>query len=661
MALPEDEIIFFREKVDLLFKNQKLGYAATLVNGLILSFIHWNAANRTMIVSWMTAQIITIVFRMAINWQYLKRGCKNPVSCYRVFLVGTFISGLVWGLAGIFLHPENSLVLQMLTIFTIGGMVAGASAVYAPSISAFYTFSIPSLTPVIVLSFLHSGNNHISMGIMIILFLIIMGFTCNRNRKIFESSLILKIEKNDLIDYLSKAKAETEQTNQKLIAENKQRKKVEEELEKHKKNLESEIEKRTIELVNSNKELKLEVMERQKAESALKDSEERYRILIENAIVGVLLIQDGKITFANSICSKMCGYDQEEIIDRSFLHFIHPDDHELAINNHRKRLMGEKVEDSYPLRIINKQGETRWFQINAVCMIYDGKQTILTFLNDITQQRQLELQVLQSEKMASIGQLAAGVAHEINNPVGFVSCNFNTLEGYQRQLSELITKYKEIASLINMHPESREKFFLELKEIEKLEDEIDIDYVLNDFPLIIKESEDGVNRVKKIVSDLKNYAHPGNENKQLTDINRNIESTLNMVWNELKYRVEVEKELNEIPAVECYPQLLNQVFMNLIVNAAQAIEDKGKIKIKTRRYNNHIEINISDTGMGIPKENLTRIFDPFFTTKDVGKGTGLGLHVCYNIVNKHHGTINVESDVGKGTTFTVNLPISVSN
>ncbi|MGD9162399.1 MAG: ATP-binding protein, partial [Desulfobacteraceae bacterium] len=628
---------------------------------LILSLIHWNAANRTLIVSWMIAQILIIVLRTALKWQYKKRNRKNPVSCYRVFLVGTFISGAIWGLAGVFLHPENSFFLQMLTIFTIGGMVAGASAVYAPSIAAFFAFSLPAMGPVTAHSFFHNGNYHLYMGIMLLLFLIIMSFTCNRNRKVFESSLILKNENTDLIAYLSKAKAETEQMNQKLIAENKQRKKVEEELEKHKKNLESDIEKRTVELVNSNKELKLEIMERQKAESAFKASEERYRILIENAIVGVLLIQDGKIIFTNSVCSKMCGYEQEEIIDKNFIHFIHPDDHELAINNHRKRLTGEKVEDSYPIRIINKQGETRWFQINAVCMIYDEKQTILTFLNDITQQRHLEVQVMQSEKMASIGQLAAGVAHEINNPVGFVSCNFNTLEGYQKQLSELVTKYKELATFIETHPESSEEVLSRIKEIEQLENKIDIDYVLNDFPLVIKESEDGVNRVKKIVSDLKNYAHPGNEKKQLTDINRNIESTLNMVWNELKYHVEVVKELNEIPAIECYPQLLNQVFMNLIVNASQAIEDKGTIRIKTNRYNNHIKISISDTGIGIPKDNLTKIFDPFFTTKDVGKGTGLGLHVCYNIVNKHHGTINVDSEAGKGTTFTINLPVSASN
>ena len=661
MTLSKNNTTFFNEKVDILFQNQKPAYAATLVLILILSIIHWNVANKSLIISWVMAQILTILLRIAITWRYKKHDCKNPMICYRIFLVGTFISGFVWGLAGIFLQPENSLVLQMLTLLAIGGMVAGASAVYAPLLSAFFAFSLPAMIPVTVHSFINNGNNNIAMGIMLLLFLIILSFICIRNRKVFESSLILKNENNDLIEYLSKAKAETEQINQKLVAENEQRKKVEAELERHKKNLEFEIEKRTEELVNRNKELKLEVMERQKAESAFKASEERYRILIENAIVGVLLIQDGKIVFANSICSKMCGYEQKEIIERPFLQFIHPDDHELVINNYKKRLMGEKVDDSYPLRIINRQGETRWFQINAVCMLYDEKQTILTFLNDITQQRHLEIQVLQSEKMASIGQLAAGVAHEINNPVGFVSCNFNTLGGYQRQVAELITKYKEAASLIYNHHEPHEKVLIKLKEINELENEIDIDYILNDFPLVIKESEDGINRVKKIVSDLKNYAHPGSDKIQLTDINRNIESTLNMVWNELKYHVEVEKELNEIPAIECYPQLLNQVFMNLIVNAAQAIENKGKIKITSNRYNNHIEISISDTGVGIPEENLTKIFDPFFTTKDVGKGTGLGLHVCYNIVTKHNGTINVESKVGKGTKFTINLPVSVSN
>ncbi len=156
---------------------------------------------------------------------------------------------------------------------------------------------------------------------------------------------------------------------------------------------------------------------------------------------------------------------------------------------------------------------------------------------------------------------------------------------------------------------------------------------------------------------LKNFAHPGEERFVLSDINKSIESTLNIVWNELKYKATVNREYGELPEVQCYPQQLKQVFMNLMVNAAQAIKTRGEITIRTRLMGAGVEISISDTGVGIPRENLCRVFDPFFTTKEVGKGTGLGLNVAYNIVEKHGGSIDVTSQVGEGTTFTVRLPV----
>jgi two-component system, NtrC family, sensor kinase len=142
------------------------------------------------------------------------------------------------------------------------------------------------------------------------------------------------------------------------------------------------------------------------------------------------------------------------------------------------------------------------------------------------------------------------------------------------------------------------------------------------------------------------------------DLNKNIDSTLNVVWNEIKYKAIVYKEYGKLPDITCYPQQLNQVFMNILVNAAHAISDKGEIRIATLTSNGNVEVKISDTGSGIPRENLPKLFDPFFTTKEVGKGTGLGLHVAYDIVKKHHGMIDVESTVGKGTTFTIRLPLS---
>ena len=270
-------------------------------------------------------------------------------------------------------------------------------------------------------------------------------------------------------------------------------------------------------------------------------------------------------------------------------------------------------------------------------------------------------QILFSEKMASVGQLAAGVAHEINNPVGFVSSNLSTLSDYQNDINKLIEHYKKF--ITNLKDAAKNlPFPIEKKidQIETLEKEIDIDFILDDVMNLVGECKDGTERIKNIVLDLKDFAHPGEDKLKFTDINNGIESTLNVVRNELKYKTVVTKDYGDLPLVECYPQQLNQVFMNIFVNAAQAIEKQGEIRITTRGIDDCIEIKISDTGSGIPKENLSKIFDPFFTTKDVGKGTGLGMNIAYNIIKKHKGTIDVESTVGEGTTFTIRIPVRLT-
>ncbi len=274
--------------------------------------------------------------------------------------------------------------------------------------------------------------------------------------------------------------------------------------------------------------------------------------------------------------------------------------------------------------------------------------------------KETQAQLMQQEKMASIGHLAAGVAHEINNPMGFVSSNLNTLEDYEKGLRSLIEQYTALVSGLKeamATEEGRAAISERLGHISKIEKEMDIDFILEDIPNLIKESLEGAERIKKIVIDLKDFAHPGEDGLQSSDINRNLDSTLNIVWNEIKYKAAVTKDYGDLPKVQCYPQQLNQVLMNLLLNAAQSIEKKGEIRIKTRARDGQVEIRISDTGVGISKENLSKIFDPFFTTKDVGKGTGLGLNIAYNIIQKHKGTIEVESEVGKGTTFTIRIPV----
>ncbi|MFZ5993759.1 MAG: ATP-binding protein [Thermodesulfobacteriota bacterium] len=285
-------------------------------------------------------------------------------------------------------------------------------------------------------------------------------------------------------------------------------------------------------------------------------------------------------------------------------------------------------------------------------------------LEEANQQlKQNQAQLVQSEKMASIGQLAAGVAHEINNPVGFINSNLTTLDEYRGDLTELIAAYLKLEELVANNPAlSNDKDLMDTLEASRnLKERIDLDFILGDFDKIIAESREGTERIKKIVQDLKDFSHVDQAELNWADLNKGMESTLNIVWNELKYKAKVIKEYGDIPEVYCYPQQVNQVFMNILVNAAHAIEDNGEIKISTAHLAGAepmVEVRISDTGKGIPPENLTKIFNPFFTTKPVGKGTGLGLSMVYSIVKKHDGEIKVESEVGKGTTFIVTLPVN---
>ena len=261
-------------------------------------------------------------------------------------------------------------------------------------------------------------------------------------------------------------------------------------------------------------------------------------------------------------------------------------------------------------------------------------------------------QLLQSEKMASLGQLAAGVAHELNNPIGFVRSNVSTLEGYLGGIFEIIAAYDEHAAAA-LSPEAAAAL-VDLKRKK------DFDFLREDIFQLLAESKDGLFRVQEIVQNLKDFSRVGEAGWGWADIHACIDSTLNIIWNELKYKCTVVKHYDPtLPQVCCIASQLNQVFMNLLVNAGHAIVDKGEITIATRHGPDGVaQIVISDTGVGIPDENLPHLFEPFFTTKPVGKGTGLGLSIAYGIIGRHHGSIDVHSVVGQGTTFTVNLPIS---
>lgn len=370
----------------------------------------------------------------------------------------------------------------------------------------------------------------------------------------------------------------------------------------------------------------------------------------------------GNFTFLNPPGEQLLGWSEADILGKSMHDLIH---HQLAngtpttpeacpiLNTMQSGQLYRAFEDVF----IQKNGYPIPVSYTATPIVSEGRIAgCLCIFQDITERKSMENQLIQSQKMESIGFLAAGIAHEINNPVGFVMSNLRTLEKYVARFKNAIEAYDALlrSSLESESTPDSENVLAQIQEIEKKNK---LAFILNDTGNLLQESLDGVERVKEIVQGLKSFSRVDEGQIQEANINECIETTLKVVWNELKYTTQVHKQLGELPLIRCYPGQLNQVFMNLLVNAAQAIPKQGDITIETSITETHVVICITDTGEGIPPESLTNIFTPFYTTKPVGKGTGLGLSISYNIIQKHQGTIEVESKLGEGTRFTIRLPI----
>lgn len=260
-----------------------------------------------------------------------------------------------------------------------------------------------------------------------------------------------------------------------------------------------------------------------------------------------------------------------------------------------------------------------------------------------------QAQIIQQEKMASIGQLSAGVAHEINNPMGFITSNLTSLGRYVAKLTDFIALQR--STLAECEPAAAAR----LREVERSSK---LDFVLGDIGTLISESLDGADRVLQIIRDLKSFARVDDGVRKVTDLNGCIDSAVTIAWNEIKYKATLEKQLGVLPEILCSPNQISQVFVNLLVNAVQAIDKEGCITVKTWQEGVWVCASVSDTGCGIPKDTLSRIFEPFFTTKEVGTGTGLGLSISYDLIRRHAGEILVDSTPGIGTTFTIRLPVT---
>lgn len=278
--------------------------------------------------------------------------------------------------------------------------------------------------------------------------------------------------------------------------------------------------------------------------------------------------------------------------------------------------------------------------------LYDNVLNLEATLNKL---KTTQSQLIQSEKMASLGQLTAGVAHEINNPISYSYSNLQCL-------SENIEELFKLDALLQSYTPDEGNAAAIIKQYGKLRQTIDADYLISDTPNLIADIKDGIERVKKIVNNLKKISYKGGDDLIACNINDCIKDCLKVLANELKYSMEVKLTLTNCDNILGQPSELNQVFINLFMNALHACEPKGLLSISSQQIDNSVVISIKDNGQGIPENNLSKIFDPFYTTKPIGEGTGLGLPVSHGIIEKHGGKINISSEVNVGTCFIITLP-----
>lgn len=398
-----------------------------------------------------------------------------------------------------------------------------------------------------------------------------------------------------------------------------------------------------------------DVTEAKKDQEALRVSEERFRRLVENANEIIYSLDaNGRFTYLSPKFEKVTGFRDEDYLGRPLEDLLHEDDAARARQWFIDGIESGEKSVGNEWRAHDKRGNLRWFVSNS-SMIPDDEgnvQEVIGVAHDITKIKTLvedleeanrnikatQAQLVQSEKMASLGKLVAGIAHEINTPIGSVGSMHDTLMKATDRLCELVRsecqedspKYPKMESLIQ---------------------------VIGEANRVIKM---GTDRVVTIVRRLRAFARLDEAELVESDIHEGLEDTLTLVHHEIKYDIVLHRNYGkDVPRIYCFMARLNQIFVNLLINAKQAIQGKGEITIATTHENDKVMIRFTDTGTGIPKESLDKIFDPGFTTKGVGVGTGLGLSIVYQIIQEHHGEIMVESEVEKGTTFTIILPTNL--
>ncbi|MBI5249645.1 MAG: PAS domain S-box protein [Desulfomonile tiedjei] len=599
-------------KIHQLYSQGRTGFIGALIGAIILTGALWKVVSHVYLAIWLLACILAHVPRYALLKSYFKIS-PTPSEAplwERKLAFGNFVAGVLWGVAAIVFFPTDSIHHQFMLGVVIAGISSGAAAFYWPSTYAYFPTILVELLPLSARFFYEGGEVNIVIGTVVLIFCVVVLLMARYLNSFATESLRLRFERQDLLDSLQAARDE----------------------------LETRVTERTAEIASVNHALRSEINERVRVEQALRESEERYRAVFNNASVGINMSnRHGKFLETNSASSHMLGYTQSELELLSVFDVTHPDDLEAS-----RRKLSELVESqiqSYRIenRYIRKDGEIIWVDL-SVSAIQNTKGdclTTLTVVVDITERKRAEQerenlreQLLQAQKMEAIGTLAGGIAHDFNNLLQ-VTLGYSDLMLSEKSLNEP-------------------------------------DYA--DLQKIGQAARSGAELVQSLLT-CSRKTQPNPVHLNLNEQIRHVEALLRRTFPKM---IDIVLDLEEDSRrIYADPTQMEQILMNLAVNSRDSMADGGTLTLATQhaeldedyckrvagaRPGGYVVLSVSDTGHGMDSETLQHIFEPFYTTKEFGRGTGLGLAMVYGIVKQHGGHIVCHSKVGKGTTFRVYLP-----
>ena len=622
------EKYLYNQQIKQLYSLAPYGILASIINASILCALMWQTVQQGPIASWLASIfVINTLWGMLLYWYHQRRVSYDTSLHVREkwFIGGNMVSGFLWGMGGIVLYPANSIGHEILLTFVFGGMVAGATALYASHFPAFLAFSLPAATPLTLQFFFKGDSLHIGMGMMGCLFIAIMIMTAKRNNSMLLKSLTLYQENSTLIRNLTRSRDHAENLNDSLSKEIAHRAAIEEELRKHQEQLETLVEART---------------------AALQASESRYRFVTENIsdVIWMMEPNGHRFSYVSPSVKEFQGYSAEEVMSMSLDDCLTPASLEKAqagIQQELDRIADQPREQGphlfLELEHRRKDGSTVWAEVRA-SLLLDEEGHPLGFAGvtrDVTERRkidkdkhQLETQLLRSQKMDAIGTLAGGIAHDFNNLLTSILGNI-TLTQHMMKLPPLGETY-------------------------------------------LQRAEQATERAKDLSQQLLAFSKGGDPIKHLISLKAIIIESSSFALSGSSVLRELDLAVNLWP-IEADPGQISQIIHNIGINAVQAMPTGGKLSIEATNIwidqsfstspvplppGPYVHVTLSDDGTGIPKEQLDKIFEPYFSTKP--EGQGLGLATTYAIMQKHGGHITVESQLAVGTTFSLYFPACAS-